>query len=210
MTPRLPRERFQNVHSITLCNSCCKRATCLSTGSDAVGPPSTAKWPTGPQLLSAEPVEEQGEDGVMAGTRTAGVPLSAPLRRRTPENLGISSQNSWKPGNFFWEHRAIFCSSEAPVGAGHQKDQARLGASNFQPHPHSLEKIEELKMGLINDYAFMRKPPHSFDVQKLLRLIRSHLFIFAFISNILGGRSWGSWCDVCRRVFCLCSPLGYL
>ena len=30
----------------------------------------------------------------------------------------------------------------------------------------------------------------SFDVQKLLRLIRSHLFIFAFISNILGGGSW--------------------
>ena len=29
----------------------------------------------------------------------------------------------------------------------------------------------------------------SFDVQKLLRLIRSHLFIFDFISNILGGGS---------------------
>ena len=29
----------------------------------------------------------------------------------------------------------------------------------------------------------------SFDVQKLLRLIRSHLLIFAFISNILGGGS---------------------
>ena len=28
-----------------------------------------------------------------------------------------------------------------------------------------------------------------FAVQKLLRLIRSHLFIFAFISNILGGGS---------------------
>ena len=28
-----------------------------------------------------------------------------------------------------------------------------------------------------------------FDVQKLLSLIRSHLFIFAFISNILGGGS---------------------
>ena len=28
-----------------------------------------------------------------------------------------------------------------------------------------------------------------FDVQKLLRLIRSHLFIFAFISNILGDGS---------------------
>ena len=27
----------------------------------------------------------------------------------------------------------------------------------------------------------------SFDVQKLLRLIRSYLFIFPFISNILGG-----------------------
>jgi len=29
----------------------------------------------------------------------------------------------------------------------------------------------------------------SFDVPKLLSLIRSHLFIFAFISNILGGVS---------------------
>ena len=29
----------------------------------------------------------------------------------------------------------------------------------------------------------------SFVVQKLVSLIRSHLFIFAFISNILGGRS---------------------
>ena len=29
----------------------------------------------------------------------------------------------------------------------------------------------------------------SFAVQKLLRLTRSHLFIFAFISNILGGGS---------------------
>ena len=29
----------------------------------------------------------------------------------------------------------------------------------------------------------------SFAVQKLLSLIRSHLFIFAFISNILGGES---------------------
>ena len=29
----------------------------------------------------------------------------------------------------------------------------------------------------------------SFAVQKLLSFTRSHLFIFAFISNILGGRS---------------------
>ena len=29
----------------------------------------------------------------------------------------------------------------------------------------------------------------SFIVQKVLSLIRSHLFIFSFISNILGGRS---------------------
>ena len=36
----------------------------------------------------------------------------------------------------------------------------------------------------------------SCDVQKLLRLIRSHLFIFAFISNILGGGSYRIllWC----------------
>ena len=32
-------------------------------------------------------------------------------------------------------------------------------------------------------------PTVSFVVQKLLSLIRSHLFIFAFISNILGGGS---------------------
>ena len=38
----------------------------------------------------------------------------------------------------------------------------------------------------------------SFDVQKPLSLIRSHLFIFAFISNILGGGSRGSCCDLCR------------
>ena len=50
----------------------------------------------------------------------------------------------------------------------------------------------------------------SFVVQKLLSLIRSHLFIFAFISSILGGGSRGSCCDLCRRVFCLCSPLGVL
>ena len=50
----------------------------------------------------------------------------------------------------------------------------------------------------------------SFVVQKLLILIRSHLFIFAFISNILGGGHRGSCCDLCRRVFCLCSPLRVL
>ena len=33
-------------------------------------------------------------------------------------------------------------------------------------------------------YKYNTKP-----IQKLLRLIRSHLFIFAFISNILGGGS---------------------
>ena len=44
----------------------------------------------------------------------------------------------------------------------------------------------------------------SYVVQKLLSFIRSHLFIFAFVSNILG---YGS---LCRRVFCLCSPLGVL
>ena len=50
----------------------------------------------------------------------------------------------------------------------------------------------------------------SFVVQKLLILIRSHLFIFAFISNILEVGHRGSCCDLCWRVFCLCSPLGVL
>ena len=50
----------------------------------------------------------------------------------------------------------------------------------------------------------------SFVVQKLFNFIRSHLLIFAFISNILGGGHRGSCCDLCQRVFCLCSPLGVL
>ena len=50
----------------------------------------------------------------------------------------------------------------------------------------------------------------SIVVQKLLSLIRSHLFIFAFISNTLEVGHRGSCYDLCRRVFCLCSPLGVL
>ena len=51
----------------------------------------------------------------------------------------------------------------------------------------------------------------SFVVQKLSILIRSHLFIFAFISNIfweMGHR--GPCCGLCWRVFCLCFPLEVL
>ena len=47
----------------------------------------------------------------------------------------------------------------------------------------------------------------SFVVQKLLSLIRSHLFTFVFISVTLGGGSRGSCSDLCHRVFCLCFPL---
>ena len=50
----------------------------------------------------------------------------------------------------------------------------------------------------------------SFDVQKILSLIRSHLFTFAFISLFWEVGHRGSCCDVCQRVFCLCSPLGVL
>ena len=50
----------------------------------------------------------------------------------------------------------------------------------------------------------------SFVVQKLLILIRSiSLFLLLFpIFWKVGHR--GSCCDVCQRVFCLCSPLGVL
>ena len=49
----------------------------------------------------------------------------------------------------------------------------------------------------------------SFVVQKLLSLIRSHLFLLLFpILWEMGHR--GSCCDLCQRVFCLCFPLGVL
>ena len=43
----------------------------------------------------------------------------------------------------------------------------------------------------------------SFDVQKLLSLIRSYLFIFAFVSFVLEHRFKKNWCDLCQRMFCL-------
>ena len=50
----------------------------------------------------------------------------------------------------------------------------------------------------------------SFAVQKLLSLIRSHLFIFVFISITLGDRTKRNCCNLCQRVFCLCFPLRIL
>ena len=50
----------------------------------------------------------------------------------------------------------------------------------------------------------------SFVVQKLLILIRSHLFIFALFPIFWEVGHRGSCYDFCQRVFCLCSPLGVL
>ena len=50
----------------------------------------------------------------------------------------------------------------------------------------------------------------SFDVKKLLRLIRSHLFIFYFISNILGGGSYFFLLSFLPQVSRLESSLWYL
>ena len=47
----------------------------------------------------------------------------------------------------------------------------------------------------------------SFAMQKLLSLIRSHLFIFTFISFALGDIQKTYCCDLCQRAFCLCFPL---
>ena len=47
----------------------------------------------------------------------------------------------------------------------------------------------------------------SFAMQKLLSLIRSHLFIFVFISITLGGRSKRIFAVICVRVYHLCFPL---
>ena len=50
----------------------------------------------------------------------------------------------------------------------------------------------------------------SLAVQKLFSLIRSHLFIFAFISIILGEDPKKYCCDLCQRVFCLCFAYAFL
>ena len=50
----------------------------------------------------------------------------------------------------------------------------------------------------------------SFALQKLLSFLRSHLFIFYFISITLGGGQKKPCCDLCQRVLCLCFPLRVL
>ena len=50
----------------------------------------------------------------------------------------------------------------------------------------------------------------SFAVQKLLSLIRSHLFIFAFISIALGDCLRKYCYNLCQRMFCQCPLLGVL
>ena len=50
----------------------------------------------------------------------------------------------------------------------------------------------------------------SFVVQKLLSLIRSHLLVLLYFPIFWEVDHRGSCCDSCRRVFCLCSPLGVL
>ena len=50
----------------------------------------------------------------------------------------------------------------------------------------------------------------SFTVQKLLRLIEFHLFIFVFASITVGYGHRGSCYDLCQRMFCLCFPVGIL
>ena len=50
----------------------------------------------------------------------------------------------------------------------------------------------------------------SFATQRLISLIRSHLFIFAFISFALGDKPQKQSYDLCQRVFCLHFLLGVL
>uniref|UniRef100_A0AC11EBC9 Uncharacterized protein n=1 Tax=Ovis aries TaxID=9940 RepID=A0AC11EBC9_SHEEP len=47
-------------------------------------------------------------------------------------------------------------------------------------------------------------------VQKLLSLIRSHLIFLLLFPIFWEVDHRGSCCDLCLRVFCLCSPLGVL
>ena len=50
----------------------------------------------------------------------------------------------------------------------------------------------------------------SFAIQKLLSFIRSHLFIFGFISITLVDRSKKNCCNLCKRVFCLFSSKSFM
>ena len=50
----------------------------------------------------------------------------------------------------------------------------------------------------------------SFVVQKLLILIRSHCLVLLLFPVFWEVGHRGSCCDLCQRVFCLCSPLGVL
>ena len=50
----------------------------------------------------------------------------------------------------------------------------------------------------------------SFVMQRLLSFIRSHLFISLLFPIFWEVGHRGSCCDLCQRVFCLCSPLGVL
>uniref|UniRef100_A0A4X1T4F0 Uncharacterized protein n=1 Tax=Sus scrofa TaxID=9823 RepID=A0A4X1T4F0_PIG len=50
----------------------------------------------------------------------------------------------------------------------------------------------------------------SFPVQKLLSLIRSHLFIFAFVSITLGGGSKKILCDLCQNILPMLSSRSFI
>uniref|UniRef100_A0A8D0UVX3 Uncharacterized protein n=2 Tax=Sus scrofa TaxID=9823 RepID=A0A8D0UVX3_PIG len=50
----------------------------------------------------------------------------------------------------------------------------------------------------------------SFAMQKLFRLIRYHLFIFAFISITLGDGPKKIFCNLCQRAFCLFSSESFV
>ena len=50
----------------------------------------------------------------------------------------------------------------------------------------------------------------SIVVQKFLSLTRSHLFIFVFMSIILGSNQRRSSGDLCQRVFCLFSSKSFI
>ena len=57
--------------------------------------------------------------------------------------------------------------------------------------------------------SFFFPPVVSFAVEKFLSLIRSHWFIFLFISTALGGWPKNLY-SCCQRMFCLYSLLGVL
>ena len=108
----------------------------------------------------------------------------------------MSKKRTWK--RIFKRGMALICAVVMLFTMNTLKRNAdtleRIAMCGYAEHVHSESCFvgDVLSCGMtehIHTDACYQELINSFVVQKLLILIRSHLFIFAFISSILGGGS---------------------